>query len=253
MIAAAARAAGIGSDHPEKQNPVIDLSIEATRIGTLRWTAPRTSSSSRPGVHSKKRSDHSFSSGSGSLEDNWGASKSLVVSKGLLLKSPAIALRSNKASLRYNSEKLTLTKCTHTIRRLPQEFTHRKKLFQRQPRSLVNEAKQKPFGSSSSSSKLSDLSVPHQPVLTTSGNKQTNKVPSNPLPEENQAMKTQNWIHNSRKLLLYLLSTGGRRTNNNCNDTHKEGMKAGRKEAEIALGQHILQAIGGKQMKRCRF
>jgi hypothetical protein len=30
-------------------------------------------------------------------------------------------------------------------------------------------------------------------------------------------------------------------------------MKAGRKEAEIALGQHILQAIGGKQMKKCRF
>jgi hypothetical protein len=35
----------------------------------------------------------------------------------------------------------------------------------------VNEAKQKPFGSSSS--KLSDLSVTHQPVLTTSGNKQS--------------------------------------------------------------------------------
>ncbi|CAK9206095.1 unnamed protein product [Sphagnum troendelagicum] len=58
----------------------------------------------------------------------------------------------------------------------PQEFTRREKLFQTQPRSLVNEAKQKPFGgSSSSSSKLSDLSVTHQPVLTTSGNKQTNK------------------------------------------------------------------------------
>jgi hypothetical protein len=59
----------------------------------------------------------------------------------------------------------------------------------------VNEAKQKPFGSSSSSSsssKLSDLSVTHQPVLTTSGNKQTNKVPSKQLAEENQAMKTQN-------------------------------------------------------------
>jgi len=203
IAAAAARAAGIGSDHPEKQNPVIDLSTEATRIGTLRWTAPRISSSSRPGVHSKKRSDHSLSRGFGSLEDNWGASKNLVVSKGLLLKSPAIALRSNKASLRYNSENLTLTKCTHTIRRLPQEFTRREKLFQTQPRSLVNEAKQKPFGSSSSSSsKLSDLSVTHQPVLTTSGNKQTNKVPSKQLAEENQAMKTQNWIHNSRKLRL---------------------------------------------------
>ncbi len=57
---------------------MIDLSTEATRIGTLRWTAPRTSSSSRPGVHSKKRSDHSLSRGFGSLEDNWGASKSLV-------------------------------------------------------------------------------------------------------------------------------------------------------------------------------
>jgi hypothetical protein len=68
--AAAARAAGIRSDHPEKQNPVIDLSTEATRIGTLRWTAPRTSSSSRPGVHSKNRSDHSLSRGIGSLEDN---------------------------------------------------------------------------------------------------------------------------------------------------------------------------------------
>jgi len=31
-------------------------------------------------------------------------------------------------------------------------------------------------------------------------------------------------------------------------------MKAGRKEGEIALGQHIiLQAIGEKQLKKCRF
>jgi hypothetical protein len=42
----------------------------------------------------------------------------------------------------------------------------------------VNEAKQKPFGGSSSSSKLSDLSVTHQPVLTTRGNKQTTKQSS---------------------------------------------------------------------------
>jgi hypothetical protein len=127
-------------------------------------------------VHSKNRSDHSLSRGIGSLEDNWGASKSLVISKGLLLKSPAIALQSNKASLRCNSGKLTLTKCTHTIRRLPQEFTHPKKLFQTQPRSSVNEAKPKPFGSSSS--KLSDLSVTHQPVRTTRGNKQTKFLPN---------------------------------------------------------------------------
>jgi hypothetical protein len=30
-------------------------------------------------------------------------------------------------------------------------------------------------------------------------------------------------------------------------------MKAGRKEAEIALGQHILQAIGGKTNEEDRF
>jgi hypothetical protein len=39
--------------------------------------------------------------------------------------------------------------------------------------------KKKPFGSGSgSSSKLSDLSVTHQPVLTTRGNKQTKFLPN---------------------------------------------------------------------------
>ncbi len=101
-----------------------------------------------------------------------------MISKGLLLKSPAIALQSNKASLRYNSEKLTFTKCTHTTRRLPQEFTHRKKLFQTQPRSLVNEAKKKALRQRQRQLLETLRSVCDAPASSHHKGKQTNKQSS---------------------------------------------------------------------------